>query len=470
LADHNGWYNHAVTWTANGSDATSGIDTCQSSDYTGPDGTGLTVSRSCTDNAGNTAGADSPGFRYEATKPSVTAVTFDRAADFGGWYNHTVTWTVSGSDATSGIDSCSAPSYGGPDGTGLTVDGICVDSAGNTSNSLASATFKYDGTAPAVSSIMRADASPTKANGVHWTATFSESVTGVGTADFSLVNGGLGGTPAITSVTGSGTTYTITAGTGSGSGTLGLNLTDDDSIVDGAGNKLGGTGTGNGNFTGDVYSVDRTLPSVTINQASGQADPTSSSPINFTVVFSEPVSDFTSGVSLSGTAGATTATITGSGTTYNVAISGMTGSGTVTATISANAAHDAAGNGNTAATSTDKTVTYYAAPVALCIDQASSCTGATDDRKKNTTYSSTVSLIDSAGHATTYSSDISISIVWSGDASGSATLTIPAGQTTSSTSFSISLPSGNNKNVNITASHSAPPTLTNATQTVHTTN
>src|SRR3989442_1655387 len=33
---------------------------------------------------------------------------------------------------------------------------------------------------------------------------------------------------------------------------------------------------------------DTTPPSVTINQAATQADPTSSAPINFTVVFSEP--------------------------------------------------------------------------------------------------------------------------------------------------------------------------------------
>jgi len=50
--------------------------------------------------------------------------------------------------------------------------------------------------------------------------------------------------------------------------------------------------------------------------------------INFTVVFSESVSDFAAGdVMLSGTAGATTVAVTGSGTTYNVAVSGMTSSG-----------------------------------------------------------------------------------------------------------------------------------------------
>ena len=470
--DLNGWYNHAVTWTASGTDATSGIDTCQSSDYTGPDGTGLTATRSCTDNAGNSASADGATFKYDATKPSVTAVTFDRSPDLNGWYNHTVTWTVTGSDATSGISSCSAPSYGGPDGTGLSVDGTCTDQAGNTSSPHASATFKYDGTAPDASSIVRADASPTNAATVHWTVTFGESVTGVDAADFSLANTGLGGTPAATGVTGSGTTWTVTASTGtSGTGTLGLDLVDDDSILDAAGNKLGGTGTGNGNFTGQVYDVDLDGPSVTIDEASGQGDPTSSSPIDFTVVFSESTTDFATGdVTLGGTAGATTATVTGSGTTYNVAVSGMTSSGTVIASIAAGVAHDAVGNANTASTSTDNTVTYTAAPVALCIDAASACTGATANVKKGTTFSSTVSLIDSAGHSTTYSSDISVTVTWTGDASGSTTLTILAGHTTSSTPFNISLPSGNNKDINITVSHTGPPALTSATLHIHTTN
>jgi hypothetical protein len=107
---------------------------------------------------------------------------------------------------------------------------------------------------------------------------------------------------------------------------------------------------------------------VTINQASGQADPTGSSPINFTVVFSETVSGFATGdVTLSGTAGATTAVVTETGpmdgTTFNVAVSGMTGSGTVIATIAAGVAEDAAGNDNEASTSTDNTVTYVV-PVA----------------------------------------------------------------------------------------------------------
>ncbi len=105
---------------------------------------------------------------------------------------------------------------------------------------------------------------------------------------------------------------------------------------------------------------DTTVPTVTINQAVGQADPTSASPINFTVVFSEPVTGFSgSSVTISGTAGGTkTVTVTGGPITYNVAVSGMTSSGTVIATIAAGVAQDTAGNWNTASTSTDNSVTY----------------------------------------------------------------------------------------------------------------
>ncbi len=39
---------------------------------------------------------------------------------------------------------------------------------------------------------------------------------------------------------------------------------------------------------GYVLSSDTTAPSVTINQASSQVDPTDTSPIHFDVVFSEP--------------------------------------------------------------------------------------------------------------------------------------------------------------------------------------
>jgi subtilisin-like proprotein convertase family protein len=109
------------------------------------------------------------------------------------------------------------------------------------------------------------------------------------------------------------------------------------------------------------FTFDTTPPTVTINQAGGQVDPASAAPVNYTVVFSEPVTGFDNNndVSIAGTAGGTkTALVTGSGTTYNVAVSGMTTSGTVIVTVPAGRAADASGNVNTASTSTDNTVTW----------------------------------------------------------------------------------------------------------------
>jgi hypothetical protein len=104
-------------------------------------------------------------------------------------------------------------------------------------------------------------------------------------------------------------------------------------------------------------TVNNTRPAVTVNQAAGQADPTRIAPINFTAVFDTVVTDFTSSdVTL--VPGTATAVVTGSGTTYNIAVSAMTTTGTVTASIAANTVHDAAGAGNTASTSTDNTVLY----------------------------------------------------------------------------------------------------------------
>ncbi len=110
----------------------------------------------------------------------------------------------------------------------------------------------------------------------------------------------------------------------------------------------------------DIGAYEYVTPlTVTIDQAVGQADPTSGATINFTVVFSAAVADFVTGdVTLGGTAGATTAVVSGGPTTYNVAVSGMTVDGSVIATIDAGRAHAAAGNANLASSSTDNTVTY----------------------------------------------------------------------------------------------------------------
>jgi subtilisin-like proprotein convertase family protein len=147
-------------------------------------------------------------------------------------------------------------------------------------------------------------------------------------------------------------------------------------------------------------SIDNTVtlltgnPNVTINQAASQPDPTNQSPINFTVQFDQLVTGFATGdVTLSGTAGATTALVIGSGAIYNVAVSGMTASGTVIATIAAGVAQ-ACSQPNNASTSTDNTVTITCVPPIVNVSPTVSCGG--------TSGSGPCNPLTASGNADTY--------------------------------------------------------------------
>lgn len=110
---------------------------------------------------------------------------------------------------------------------------------------------------PKVVSINTGSSNPTRANvSVGWQVVFDQSVTGVDSGDFSLVQSGGATGAGISSVTGSGTTWTVVVTTGSGTaGSLQLNLVDNDTIINSGGEKLGGTGSGNGNFSGQAYTL-----------------------------------------------------------------------------------------------------------------------------------------------------------------------------------------------------------------------
>jgi hypothetical protein len=116
----------------------------------------------------------------------------------------------------------------------------------------------------------------------------------------------------------------------------------------------------------EVGSSSNSGTAVTVNQASGQADPTASGPINFTVVFANPLpaGAFTSSdVTISGTAGGTLiADVTGNGTTYNVAVSGMTTSGTVSVSVAGDVVTDVTDIPNAASTSSDNVVYFDNTP------------------------------------------------------------------------------------------------------------
>ena len=147
--DANGWYNHALGVTVSGSDATSGIASCTSVTYGGPDSSSASVSGTCTDNAGNVSAPTSTSFKYDATPPSLTPAP-SRNPDANGWYNREVDVAFKGSDTTSGVANCTSSSYAGPDSGGAMVTGTCTDQAGNVGS--ASFALKYDSTPPAVTS------------------------------------------------------------------------------------------------------------------------------------------------------------------------------------------------------------------------------------------------------------------------------------------------------------------------------
>ena len=112
---------------------------------------------------------------------------------------------------------------------------------------------------------------------------------------------------------------------------------------------------------GKDFSVGEYDPDITVvvNQASGQDDPTGNPSILFDVVFSRPVVDFgSSAVLLTGSAGASVASIAGSGAVYTISVSGMTDFGKVDASIIAGTVHDEIGFTNKVSTSTDNEVTY----------------------------------------------------------------------------------------------------------------
>ena len=87
--------------------------------------------------------------KRDATPPTATSITAARGPDANGWYNHPVGVTVAGSDATSGIVTCTSVTYAGPDAASASVTGTCTDSAGNVSAPL-TLSFQYDATAPTV--------------------------------------------------------------------------------------------------------------------------------------------------------------------------------------------------------------------------------------------------------------------------------------------------------------------------------
>jgi|GEM_PF-2299728 autotransporter-associated beta strand protein/VCBS repeat-containing protein len=198
-----------------------------------------------------------------------------------------------------------------------------TDTSGNALSAGDSETFIIDTTAPTGVAIVRAGAETQSGSAATFTAVFSEAVSGVDAADFTLTGTAAGG--SITSVTQvSDSVYTITVNGVSSDGTLGVNLKDSGTgITDKAGNAI------SAGVTGQQVTIDNSGPNVVAINRDG-ALLTSADSTTFTVTFDEAVTGVdVSDFSLSGGATGTVASITGSGRTYQVTVNNISGDGSL---------------------------------------------------------------------------------------------------------------------------------------------
>ena len=281
--------------------------------------------------------ADSDTLSYTATLADDTALptwlTFSAA---------TRAFSGTPQTADAGTVSVKVTASDGSDSVSDTFDIVVSEPPGDT-------------TAPRVASIVRQNptSSPTNADSLTWRVTFSEAVSNVDAADFAVI-GTTATVTAVATVSGLTGAYDVTTSGGNlagvGSATVTLAIASSHNIQDAASNALSNTAPTGTND--NSYVVDNTAPAVTISRV--PATSTESFLPKFS--FSEAVTGFAVGDITLGNATASSFTTSTSKMDYWVLVT-PTADGAVTVDVSANAAQDAAGNGNTAATRASSTFT-----------------------------------------------------------------------------------------------------------------
>ena len=147
----NGWYRSNVTVNWAYSDPESTITATGGCDATtlAVDTPGTTLTCWAQSEGGKTTIEKT--FTIDKTPPAVSSFA-ERMPDANGWYNRPLTVGFAGTDATSGLASCTSVRYSGPDTAGASVAGSCQDNAGNIAG--ASLAFNYDATAPTLFAVV----------------------------------------------------------------------------------------------------------------------------------------------------------------------------------------------------------------------------------------------------------------------------------------------------------------------------
>ncbi|NML18669.1 DUF4347 domain-containing protein [Azohydromonas caseinilytica] len=424
---------------------------------------GLAASKTIWDSAGNALGSAVPTgtndntFTLDNTAPTITGVTL-RSPHTGGATNAdslvyrvtfsedmapaTVTtgaFSVSGTTASvTSVASVGGNSYdvtvsGGNlanlDGNvTLSASTSLLDRAGNALNPAIGGgnVYTVDNTAPTVASIVRESlhfGGVTNADSLTWRVTFSEAVSGVDPADFTL-SGPTGATLSVVAV--SATEYDVTASGGNLAtydGTATLAFAAGKAIADTAGNALVATTPAGSNEPG--YTLDNTGPTITsiTRQTAHSGGATHADSVTWRVSFSDAVDNVNSGdFGLIGPTGATLGVVAVSATQYDVTASGgnlASFNGTVMLTF--NGAHDiqdTVGNllGNyTPGGAADNTYTLdNAAPTVVSITRQTAHTGGVTNADSLTwrvSFSEAMSNVDLADFTVIGATGATLSVV-----------------------------------------------------------
>lgn len=308
-----------------------------------------------------------------------------------------------------------------------------------------------------VSSITRVDASPTNASSLSYSVVFSERVSTytVDSSDFQLTTTGSAsgyvGTPTTSD---SGTTWIVPITGVSGDGTIRLDLKSSGTGITSA---MSLTAISGGYTSGQAYSVDHSAPTVTgISSSAVNGTYVVGDVIAITVNFSESVAvTGTPQLALeTGTIDRTIDYVSGSGTSsltfnYNVQPGDTSADldyiSTVALSLNGGSIRDAVGNNATLSLASPGTMGSLGASNALVVDAAPSITSGTYDAS---TGILTVTGTNMAATGGGYN-DIDVSkLTLTGQGGNTYTLTSANVEITSSTSFSVTLNSTDQLNVN----------------------
>ena len=178
----------------------------------------------------------------------------------------------------------------------------------------------------AVSSLNRANATPSNAAAVNWTLTFASVVTGVSASNFSLAGAAAAGASIGTPTTGNGgLSWTVPVTTGGTDGELTLRLAN----ATGLSSPVSGLP-----YDGQSYTMDKTPPQVqSVARHSPAGQTMSSTSVTFRVTYTEPVTGISAAryavVPVGGSS--ITGTVTGvtpvSASVYDVAVTLTSGTG-----------------------------------------------------------------------------------------------------------------------------------------------